>query len=78
MLARMPSMCLSLTLLDILAVSHNFSRARYNVLIILGPAMENHTLMHHTLGTGEFGYVPCAVGFRSTSLMLCAACTTPW
>ena len=25
--------------------------------MILGPAMENHTLMHHTLGTGEFGLV---------------------
>lgn len=27
----------------------------------LGPAMKNHTLMHHTLGTGEFGCVSTAV-----------------
>jgi TPP-dependent 2-oxoacid decarboxylase len=48
------------------------------VLIIPGPAMENHTLMHHTLGTGEFGFVMFINRFEQLSLILLAACTTPW
>lgn len=35
----------------------SLSQRRDSLLTILGPAMENHTLMHHTLGTGEFGFV---------------------
>lgn len=63
-LERTLSSCLSRMLLGIQDVCVKYTRLIHeDGLIIddLGLAMKNHTLMHHTLGTGEFGCVSTAV-----------------
>ena len=63
MRALMQSSCLWCMLLGILDVSF-VGRFLFDGWIlsrdadvVAGPAMADHRLMHHTLGTGEFGYV---------------------